>query len=198
MAGGARPVSADLSDRLTAAVDPLSAGDPPPPPGRRRAAVLLLADPQSAGLPLLFVRRADHLRHHPGQIGLPGGSVEPGDADLVATALREAGEEVGLEAGAVEVVGKLPPLLTAVSDLWLTPIVALQRREWEVRSDGWEVAEWFRVRLDDLLTAPHSTRPMERDGRRGMVHFYDVDGRTIWGVTAAILHGLMERLGRTD
>jgi len=195
---GAIRMSDDLAQRLTAAVDPLSAADPPPPPGRRRAAVLLLADPASAGVPLLFVRRAEHLRHHPGQIGLPGGSVDPGDADLVATALREASEEVGLDAGDVEVVGKLPPLLTAISDLWLTPIVALQRHSWEVRSDGWEVAEWFRVRLDDLLTAPHTTRAMEREGRRGIVHFYDVDGRTIWGVTAAILHGLMGRLGRTD
>jgi 8-oxo-dGTP pyrophosphatase MutT (NUDIX family) len=191
-------VSAELAARLTAAVDPLDADHPEPPSGQRRAAVLLLADPSSPGVPVLFVRRADHLRQHAGQIALPGGSADPGDADLVATALREAGEEVGLAATDVEVIGTLPPLLTAVSDLWLTPVVALERRRWEVRGDGWEVAEWFHVRLDDLLTAPHSTQVMERDGRRRIVHFYDVDGRIIWGVTAAILHGLLARLGRTD
>lgn len=189
----------DLLSRLRGAVDPLEVPEPPPPDGQRRAAVLLLADPAADGLPVLFVRRADHLRQHAGQIALPGGAAEPGDAGIVATALREAAEEVGVAADDVEVIGKLPPLLTAVSDLWLTPVVGLQRRAWTVRGDGWEVAEWFSVRLADLLGAPHTCRELERDpGIRREVHFYEVDGRTIWGVTAAILHGLMGRMGRRD
>lgn len=160
--------------------------------------MLLLLDPADPGLPILFVQRADHLRHHAGQIGLPGGTTETVDADLAATALREAAEEVGLEPGNVEVIGKLPPLLTAVSLRWLTPVVAAQRRPWTPSGDGWEVAQWFRVRLADLLVAPHHTQEVESAPLRRAIHFYEVDGRTIWGATGAIVHELLRRLGRED
>jgi 8-oxo-dGTP pyrophosphatase MutT (NUDIX family) len=159
---------------------------------------LLLFDPAGGRLPLLFMLRSRGLRFHAGQIGLPGGSAEPDDADVIATALREASEEVGLAPSNVEVIGVLPPLVTAVSDRWLTPVVGLQRAAWEVRPDRHEVAEWFRVDLEALLAAPHTVRELERDGLRRAVHFYDVESRVIWGVTAAILHELMGRLGRTD
>ncbi len=132
-------------------------GEPvPSPPGRRRAAVLLLLDPSPAGLPLLFVRRAEFLRRHPGQIGFPGGAAEAADADIVATALREAREEVGLDPGNVEVAGSLPARLTHTSELWLTPVVGVQRHPFTVRGDGHEVAETFWLTLDGLLASPHS------------------------------------------
>lgn len=166
--------------------------------GRRRAAVLLLFDPSSPGLPLLFTLRSPDLRSHAGQISFPGGGTEHGDDDVVATALREAHEEVGVPQDNVDVIGVLPPLVTAVSDRWLTPVVGLQRGPWDVVTDTREVAEWFRVDLAALLTAPHEVRQLERAGVRRAVHFYEADSRVIWGVTAAILHELLSRLGRAD
>ena len=196
--GAAAPqLSGSLLDRLRACVR-TGTEQEEPPAGRMRASVLLLFDPRSAGLPLLFMLRSQHLRHHAGQIAFPGGTAETGDAGVVATALREAHEEVGLDATDVEVLGTLTPLVTAVSDRWLTPVVGVERRPWTVRADGHEVAEWFRIDLATLLQAPHTLRELDRDGRRRMVHFYEAEGHVIWGVSAAILHELMRRLGRDD
>ena len=172
------------------------APEAPPPPGKREAAVLMLFDPARDGLPLLLVRRAEHLRLHAGQIGLPGGSWEPEDRDLVATALREASEEIGLDPTCVEVLGALPPRLTQSSDLWLTPIAGLQTRPFTVHGDGDEVAEWFWLSLGGLLSAPHRAEEWTAEGgERRLVHYYEAEGRTIWGVTGGIVHDLLELLG---
>ena len=160
--------------------------------------MLLLFDPSSDRLPLLFTVRSSDLRSHAGQIAFPGGSAEEGDADIITTALREAHEEVGIAPDNVDVVGVLSPLVTAVSDRWLTPVVGLQREPWVVLVDSNEVAEWFRVDLASLMEAPHQIREFQRASVRRDVHFYDVESRVIWGVSAAILHELMLRLGRPD
>ena len=191
-------VSTTLLQRLRAAVSLPTSASEPPPADRKRASVLLLFDPGSPRLPLLFMLRSQDLRFHAGQIAFPGGTEEPGDADVMATALREAHEEVGLDVANVEILGVLSPLVTATSERWLTPVVALQRQPWIVRADAYEVAEWFHVDLETLLSAPHVTRELERNGQRRLVHFYEAEGRTIWGVSAAILHELMQRLGRDD
>ena len=178
----------------------VTTGAPPPaaPADARPASVLLLLDPALEGMPLLFTLRSPHLRQHAGQIAFPGGSAELGDDDAVTTALREAEEEVGLDPANVEVIGILPPMSTKVSDVWLTPVVGLQRHAFDIITDPVEVAEWFHVDLALLLVAPHSLRVLERDGVRHDVHFYDAGGRVIWGVTAAILHEFLARLGRSD
>jgi 8-oxo-dGTP pyrophosphatase MutT (NUDIX family) len=171
---------------------------PVPADGGRPASVLLLCDPSKPGVPLLFVLRSPDLREHPGQIAFPGGSAEPDDADVVATALREANEELGIDPENVEVLGLLSPFATVVSDRWLTPVIGLERSPSQLRGDGFEVAEWFRIDIADLLVAPHSVRVLERDGVRRNVHFYEASQRVIWGVTGGILHELLVLLGRTD
>lgn len=192
-----------LLDRLRDAVHVAGSSETPAATvpfarGRRPAAVLLLFDPQHPRLPLLFTLRSSSLREHAGQIGFPGGGREPADSDARATALRESYEEVGVEPDNVDVIGVLPSFVTAVSNRSLTPIVGLQRAQWTVRPDPVEVAEWFLVDLEDLLSAPHEVRPLERDGVERDVHFYQVGQRVIWGVTGAILHELMGRMGRRD
>ena len=186
---------ADLEELLRGAVDRLDAEHATPPPqSRRRAAVLLLFDGRSPGLPLLFLERTAHLRHHAGQIGFPGGGAEADDADLVATALREAGEEAGIPAGAVEVIGLLPPLLTATSDNWLTPVVGLQVDDVELRPDPFEVARLFHADLAVLMEAPHTVRTIVHEGHPREVHFYEVNGDIVWGVTGAIVAELIARI----
>jgi 8-oxo-dGTP pyrophosphatase MutT (NUDIX family) len=191
-------VTSSVIERLRAAVHMPDASLPAAPPGLRPASVLLLCDPTAPGVPLLFVLRSTELRQHPGQIAFPGGSVEPADADVVATALREASEEVGVEPGDVEVIGVLSPFNTAVSERWLTPVVGIERAPSRLRVDAVEIAEWFRIDIAELLVAPHEVRELERDGLRRQVHFYEAQGRIIWGVTGAILHELLTLLGRAD
>ncbi len=184
-----------LEERLRSAVDPLDAvHHEAPAESRRVAAILMLFDTRTDGLPLLFLERTAHLRHHAGQIGFPGGGAEPGDSSVVATALREAGEEAGIPADAVEVIGLLPPLLTATSDNWLTPVVGLQQRDIELRPDPFEVARLFRLELRTLMEAPHTVRTLPHEGRSREVHFYELDGNVIWGVTAAIVAELIGRV----
>ncbi|HWF57137.1 MAG TPA: NUDIX domain-containing protein [Candidatus Dormibacteraeota bacterium] len=183
-----------LEQRLRSAVDPLDAVHQAAPPDSRTAAVLLLFDVRDPRLPLLFLERTAHLRHHAGQIGFPGGGGEPGDRTIVATALREAEEEAAVPPAAVEVVGLLPPFLTATSDNWLTPVVGLQHTEFEPRPEPFEVARLFRVDLQSLIDAPHTTRTLAGQGVVREVHFYEAGGTVIWGVTGAILFELMARV----
>ena len=187
-----------IVDRLRAIARPAAGVPAPPAGGGRPASVLLLCDPSTPGVPLLFVLRSPDLRAHPGQIAFPGGSAEPSDAGVVATALREANEELGVDPGNVEVLGLLSPFATVVSDRWLTPVIGLERSPAQLRGDGFEVAEWFRVDIAELLIAPHTVRELERDGVRRRVHFYEASERVIWGVTGGILHELLALLGRTD
>jgi 8-oxo-dGTP pyrophosphatase MutT (NUDIX family) len=190
--------SAMIVDQLRAAVRDPEEPAAPIPEGLRPASVLLLCDPATPGVPLLFVLRSEELREHPGQIAFPGGGAESFDSDVVATALREAGEELGIQPSSVEVLGLLSTFSTVVSGRWLTPVLGLQREPIDFKPDDFEIAEWFRVDIADLLLAPHTVRDIERNGMRGRIHYYEASGRVIWGVTGAILHELLERLGRTD
>jgi 8-oxo-dGTP pyrophosphatase MutT (NUDIX family) len=187
-----------LEQRLREAVDPLDAVHQAAPPDSRTAAVLLLFDSRDPRLPLLFLERTAHLRHHAGQIGFPGGGGESRDATIVATALREAQEEAAVPAAAVEVIGLLPPFLTATSDNWLTPVVGLQHAEFEPRPEPFEVARLFRVDLQTLMDAPHITRTLSHEGVARKVHFYEAGGTVIWGVTGAILFDLMARVAAQE
>ena len=139
---------------------------------------------------LILTKRASHLKHHPGQIALPGGKVEDTDADTRAAALREATEEIGLPAEMVQVIGTLPSHET-VTAYQITPILGIVRDVFHPRPDPNEVAEVFTVPLSHVLD-PAQYRIEQRMWRGQMRRFYVVPYGPyyIWGATARILRGL--------
>ncbi|MCC7329869.1 MAG: CoA pyrophosphatase [Gammaproteobacteria bacterium] len=154
------------------------------------AAVLLPLVERAPGLSVLLTRRTDHLRDHPGQVSFPGGRVERGDAGPLATALREAGEELGIEASRVTVAGYLPAQ-AIVTGFVVTPVVGFLSADIELRPDTFEVAEAFEVPLAfildpvNLMTSIHLLRGVEVP-----VFEYHYAGHRIWGATAKMLHTL--------
>lgn len=163
-------------------------------PGRHASVLLGLID-RPGGLTLLFTERAAHLRDHAGQISFPGGRLAAGE-EAVAAALREAGEEVGLERGQVTVAGCLDPHLTGTGFL-VTPVVGFVARSFVARPDPAEVAGVFEVPLHHVL-APGVIRATtrERYGTRFRVYELEYDGHRIWGATAAMLMTFRDAIQR--
>ena len=148
---------------------------------------------------VLLTQRTDHLTDHPGQISFPGGRAESHDADATATALREAREEIGLDAAHVDVIGSLPTYTTGTGFI-VTPVVAFVRPGFALKADPFEVAEIFEVPLAFLMSpANHHRHAVEVGGvRREFLSMpwpgQDDQGRPrryfIWGATAAMLRNL--------
>lgn len=171
------------------------------PPAAASVLVPLVA--HEAGLKVLLTRRTDHLRDHAGQISFPGGRQEADDADVIATALRETEEEVGLGRDFIDVVGMLPVYAT-VTGFVVTPVVALVRPGFELALDSFEVAEAFEVPLSFLMN-PANHRRHQMDTPAGLRSFYSMpweavaaDGLPrhyfIWGATAAMLRNFYRYL----
>jgi 8-oxo-dGTP pyrophosphatase MutT (NUDIX family) len=164
---------------------------PAAPPGARLAAALVLVYPGLEGEAMLVLtERVDYGGDHSGEVSLPGGKVDPGDADAAATALREAWEEVGLDAGSagVEVVGRLDALWIPPSNFRVEPIVAIAARRPAFVPDRREVAAILEAPVAAFLphVAPVIIDP-DPHGRHLRYGAYLVEGRIVWGATAAIL-----------
>lgn len=168
---------------------------PPPPADARPAAVLLAFGEGDRGPDLLLTRRSTKMRAHPGQISFPGGSVDAEDPDAVAAALREAEEEIGLEADHVEVFGTLPRLWLPPSNFAVTPVVAHWHTATPVHvAEPREVAEVFRYPIADLLDPAKRFTTVHPLGWRGPG--FDV-GRDVplWGFTAGVIARLFAVAG---
>jgi len=165
--------------------------------GALRPAAALVALYDREGEPhVLLTRRRTDLRLHPGQISFPGGSLDPGDADSLAAALREAREEVGLDPDDVEVIGRLCETLVVMTGFRLTPWVGVVPYPYAWAPDPGEVAEVLEVPLAGLARpGAHWTEPREAHGMHHEVHFFAVGAHTVWGATARILFELIS-LGR--
>ncbi len=167
--------------------------------GTRPSAVLAALYDDADGLAtVVLTRRSAHLRAHRGEVSFPGGGAESGDADLVSTATREAHEEVGLDPAAVEIIGEIDHLQTVTSRSYIVPFVgALAGRPDLVASES-EVAAILHVTLAELLdpTIYHQERwglpPLEHP-----ISFFELDGDTVWGATAAMLRNLLELVTST-
>ena len=140
---------------------------------------------------LLTLRHSD-LRHHAGQVSFPGGRVDPGESSLDA-ALRDAREEVGLDPARVRVLGRLSETVVLQSAFRLTPWVASVPYPFPYAAAPREVEAIWHVPIPALL-APgvHRTQRRTFYGLDVDVHFYEVEGRTIWGATARVLSELIE------
>jgi 8-oxo-dGTP pyrophosphatase MutT (NUDIX family) len=142
---------------------------------------------------VILTRRAAHLRSHTGQVAFPGGRLEPGE-DALAGALREAHEEIGLDPGEVEVLGQLAPLATVSSGSRITPFVGAVARRPRLSPNPAEVARIFDVSLADLLNDEvYREERWDLPGQDDRpMHFFEIDGETVWGATARILTELLE------
>lgn len=162
------------------------------PPGRvlKPAAVLIGVVGQS----IVLTKRASHLKHHPGQIALPGGKVDAGDADAPAAALREAHEEIGLAPGTVEILGELSTHET-VTGYSIKPVIAHIAHDFQAIPEAGEVAEVFRVPLAHLLDpANYRIEGRRWRGVRRRYFIVPYGPYYIWGATARILKSLADRV----
>ena len=150
--------------------------------------------PEEPGL--IFTERRADLRRHAGEISFPGGRRDQGDADLAATALREAQEEIGLDPAAVELGEALPPTATFVTGYRIHPFVGRIPHPGELglEPNPAEVETVLTFSLD-VLREGYEMRRLVRRGVPIHTPTYEVDGHLIWGATARILGDLLERLG---
>jgi 8-oxo-dGTP pyrophosphatase MutT (NUDIX family) len=160
----------------------------------RPAGVLALVYPDAAGVAhIVLTERATRDGHHSGEVSFPGGAAEPGDDDIAATALREAAEEIALDAVAagVQVVARLDRFVIPVSDFEVHPVVAVAARRPALVASPAEVARIVEPRLDRFVPGAPITI-VERTIRDWPIRYgaYDVDGLSVWGATARILSQL--------
>lgn len=171
----------------------------------RDAAVLFGVVPRPGDIRLILTTRTADLRAHAGQVALPGGKVDPEDADPIATALREADEEIGLSADLVTPLGYFRPYI-AGSGFRILPVVAVVAPTYATTLNAVEVADVFEVPLDFLMDQTNH-RIGERLWQGRTRQFYEMpypepDGpenppreRYIWGITAGIIRQVVEHLG---
>lgn len=162
----------------------------------RRPAAVLVGVREGVQPRLVLTVRTNDLPSHAGQVAFPGGGTDPGDADAIATALRESEEEIGLERKLVTPLGFLDRFET-ISGYNITPVVARIDPEARLYPAPSEVAEVFEVPLSFFLEPANLRRyTMEfRGHRRDMVEFVH-GGHRIWGATAAMVFNLLQRMGR--
>lgn len=189
--------SSDEAAAVRALGDAITAGFPIEPAAlaaAHPAAVLVPVVARAEGATLLMTERSSGLRQHSGQIAFPGGRIDPGDAGPLAAALREASEEIGLDASTVRPVGYLGRYLSG-SGYGITPVVAMIEPDPVLTINPLEVGAVFEVPLAFLMD-PANHVQHEREWRGAARRYYAIPfgERYIWGVTAGIIRMLWQRL----
>ena len=157
----------------------------------RHSAVLIALFQGEQGAEVVLTRRAQHLRHHRGEVSFPGGRLDPGETPVQA-ALREAEEEVCLDPSSVELVGELDHLSTVVSRSHIVPVVGRLPARPALRAGTTEVDRILFVPLADLLR-PDTYREEQWGGGEmaRAIHFFFLDDETVWGATGRMLVQLL-------
>lgn len=188
----------DWRDRIRALgdiADPLQLGRLQPPQdfdGHESAVLIAIAD-GATGPELLLIQRAHDGFVHSGQPAFPGGRMEPADVDLVATAIREAQEETGIDPACITVVAVLPRLHLSVSGHAVTPVVVDWHTACDVGvRDVQEVAAVVRVPFRELVDPANRVMYRHPSGGRGPA--FTVAGMVVWGFTGGVIAGLLRAL----
>ncbi len=158
-----------------------------------RAGVLVLIFEKTGEPHFLLTRRTKDVEHHKGQISFPGGAVDAGDRDLVATALRESNEEVGLPTRGIEILG-LGDDISVPSGFIITPVVGYIKHLPLLKMNTSEVESVIEVPLS-FFAEPANKRvvKMMRNGELRDVYFYNYGETEIWGATAAIIESFLRK-----
>ena len=166
-----------------------------PPEDLRPAGVLVPLRVREGEVTVVLARRSERVPHHKGQVCFPGGSQDPGDADLFATAMREAEEELGIRGESVELLGAMDPVPT-VTGFFIQPYVVRIPGDATFALDDFEMEEVFEVPL--AVFADYGRYRCAESiflGKEYQLYFFDYGPHTIWGATAKILHRLAELAG---
>jgi 8-oxo-dGTP pyrophosphatase MutT (NUDIX family) len=184
-----------LIEHIVSKSNQLSASDlsqyqPPKDLVARKSAILLLFGESEGGLDLTFIQRSAGLRHHPGQVAFPGGMMEESDSDEIATALREAEEEIALDETTVRILGTLPNLFVPVSQIQVTPVLAHWHSPNNVfPNDVLEVERVERIPLSELTNPDNRVNVRHSSGFVGPA--FNVRDLVIWGFTGGLLDRLL-------
>lgn len=184
----ARPLPGGSAQRRFAPVPARKGWEPDQvPAAARRAAALMLLYPHDDGPRMALTLRRHDLPHHPGQVSLPGGAIDPGEDDLTA-ALREAHEEIGVDPARVRVIGPLSTLWVNVSNFVVRPFVAVTDTRPDFRLAEYEVARLVEAPVAAIRDpARRHTIRVARDGILVTYQYFDLDGEQVWGATAMML-----------
>lgn len=166
------------------------------PEDHRKSGVLLLLYPDASTIYFPLIKRPQYPGAHSGQVALPGGKVEDGDPDVIFTALREAEEEIGIDAGKVEVIGSLTELYIPVSNFLVSPIVGFLDHKPTFIPEQREVARIIPTALNHLVQ-PDIVKltPISLGGGKYLeTPYFDIAGEVVWGATAMILSELIQVL----
>jgi len=163
----------------------------------RRAAVLIPLLCEKEKLSVLYIRRTETVQDHKGQVSFPGGAVEPEDNDIIATALRETWEEIGIPPEEIHILGCMREYHT-VSKYSIVPVVGVVPWPYQLKLSREEVGRAFTIPLSWLAVPTHHVeKPYSRpDGRVDNVIFFDpFYGDLLWGITARITLNFLQILG---
>jgi 8-oxo-dGTP pyrophosphatase MutT (NUDIX family) len=184
------PILAHLKDHLSQELDP-----PATAPDLVSAGVLVPLFLKDEKLQVLFTQRTLAVKDHRGQIAFPGGVRDPEDPHLLATALRECQEEIGLDPEAVEVQGALPAVAT-ITGYYITPFVGIIPHPYNFQPNPREVKRLLALPVTDFSPPDRwSSGPYVFQGRTTRVYYWHNGLEVVWGATARILLNLLAHLG---